>query len=60
MLDKTQKQLFPQLGTKKLRKNFQKMLHSAEKCKKGDLLGFMDIHSVTKYQKIEKGTFLRR
>ena len=31
------------------------MSHSAEKCKKGDSLGFMNIYSVAKYQKTRKG-----
>ena len=31
---------------------FQKMSHSAEKYKKGDPLGFINIYSVAKYQKI--------
>ena len=30
---------------------FQKMSHSAEKCKKGDPLGFINIYFVAKYQK---------
>ena len=31
------------------------MLHSAEKCKRGDPLGFINIYSVAKYQKTRKG-----
>ena len=31
------------------------MSHSAEKCKRGDPLGFIDIYSVAKYQKTRKG-----
>ena len=31
------------------------MSHSAEKCKRGDPLGFINIYSVTKYQKTRKG-----
>ena len=31
------------------------MLHSGEKCKKGDPLGFINIYSVAKYQKTRKG-----
>ena len=31
------------------------MLHSAEKCKSGDPLGFINIYSVAKYQKTRKG-----
>ena len=30
------------------------MSHSAEKCKSGDLLGFINIYSVAKYQKTRK------
>ena len=35
--------------------SFQKMSHSAEKCKRGDPLGFINIYSVAKYQKSRKG-----
>ena len=31
------------------------MTHSAEKCKRGDPLGFINIYSVAKYQKTRKG-----
>ena len=31
------------------------MSHSAEKCKTGDPLGFINIYSVVKYQKTQKG-----
>ena len=31
------------------------MSHSAEKCKRGDFLGFINIYSVAKYQKTRKG-----
>ena len=31
------------------------MSHSAEKCKRGDPLGFINIYSVAKYQKTQKG-----
>ena len=31
------------------------MSHSAEKCKRGDPLGFINIYSVAKYQKNSKG-----
>ena len=34
---------------------FQKMSHSAEKCERGDPLGFINIYSVAKYQKTRKG-----
>ena len=34
---------------------FQKNLHSAEKCKRGDPLGFINIYSAAKYQKTRKG-----
>ena len=34
---------------------FQKMSHSAEKCKMGDPLGFINIYSVAKYRKTRKG-----
>ena len=53
MFDKTRKPLFPQLETKTFEKTsdffFRKMSHSAEKCKRGDPLGFTNIHSVAKY-----------
>ena len=60
MLDKNRKALFPQLGTKKHFKKlqiflFQKMSHSAEKCKRGHPLGFINVRSVAKYQKNSKG-----
>ena len=32
-----------------------KKSHSAEKCKRGDPLGFINIHSVAKYEKNSKG-----
>ena len=51
-----------QKAQKTLKKNlkfliffFQKMPHSAEKCKRGDPLGFINIYSVAKYQKTRKG-----
>ena len=31
------------------------MSHNAEKCKKGDPLGFINIYAVAKYQKTRKG-----
>ena len=31
------------------------MSHSAEKCKRGNPLGFINIYSVAKYQKTRKG-----
>ena len=34
------------------------MSHSAEKCKRGDTLGFINIHTVAKYQKTRRA-FLR-
>ena len=34
---------------------FQKMSHSAKKCKRGDPLGFIKIYSVANYQKTQKG-----
>ena len=34
------------------------MSHSAEKCKRGDPLGFINIYSVAKYQKTRKGDSL--
>ena len=34
------------------------MTHSAEKCKRGDPLGFINIYSVAKYQKTRKGDSL--
>ena len=33
-----------------------KQFHSAEKCERGDPLGFSNIYYVLKYQKIEGGT----
>ena len=33
------------------------MSHSAEKCKRVDPLGFINIYSVAKYQKTQKGDF---
>ena len=33
---------------------FQKMSHSAEKCKRGDPLGYIKIYSVANYQKTRK------
>ena len=49
---------FPNWEQKKLRISFsRKMSHSAEKCKKGDPLGFINIHSVAKYQKTRRGLF---
>ena len=35
------------------------MSHSAEKCKRGDPLGFTNIYSVAKYQKTRKGDFFK-
>ena len=32
-----------------------KMSHNAEKCKRGDTLGLINIYSVAKYQKTRKG-----
>ena len=60
MLDKTRKPLFAQLGTKthSFLKNwvfFRKMSHAAEECKRGDPLGFINIHSVANYQKTRRG-----
>ena len=34
---------------------FQKKSHSAEKCRRGDPLGFINIHSVAKYEKTRRG-----
>ena len=34
---------------------FQKKSHSAEKCKRGDPSGFINKHSVAKYQKTQRG-----
>ena len=34
---------------------FQKPSHSAEKCKRGDPLGFINIYSVAKYEKTRRG-----
>ena len=39
-----------------MKKNLEKS-HNAEKTESGDLLGFFNIHSVGKYQKIEGGPF---
>ena len=38
-------------------KIFLKKSHNAEKTERGDPLGFFNIHSVGKYQKIEGGPF---
>ena len=35
----------------------QKMSHSAEKCKRGNPSGLVNIHSVAKYQKTQGGPF---
>ena len=35
------------------------MSDSAEKCKRGDPLGFINIHSVAKYRKIRRGNLSR-
>ena len=52
MLDKTRKPLFLHCKeTEKIRKCFiGKISHSARKCKSGEPLGFISIHSVAKYQ----------
>ena len=34
---------------------FRKKSHSVEKCKRGDPSGFINIHSVAKYQKTRRG-----
>ena len=34
---------------------FRKMSHSAKKCKRGDPFGFINIHSVAKYEKTRRG-----
>ena len=57
MLVNTRKQLFLQLGTKNV--FFWKMLHSAEKCKRGDPLGITNIHSVASFKKLSKGDPLK-
>ena len=49
------KRLFFKKNLKFLIFFFQKMSHSAEKCKRGDPLGFINIYSVAKYQKTRKG-----
>ena len=38
-------------------KKFPKKLYNAEKTERGDPLGFFNIHSVAKHQKIEGGPF---
>ena len=38
---------------------FQKMSHSAEKCRRGDPLGFINIYSVANIKKLERGALLR-
>ena len=63
-LDKTRKTRFLQVGTKKKRFSFYFFLseksHSAEKCKRGfGPLGFINVHSVAKFQKPRRGTLLR-
>ena len=35
-------------------KNFRKKSHSAEKCRRGDPLGLINIHSVAKYEKTRR------
>ena len=40
-----------------IKKFSKKKSHSAEKCKKGNSFGFINIHCVAKYQKLEGGTF---
>ena len=40
-----------------IKKFSKKKSHSAEKCKKGHSFGFINIHCVAKYQKLEGGTF---
>ena len=52
---KKRKRLFLKKNLKFLVFFFQKMSHSAEKCKRGDPLGFINIYSVAKYQKTRKG-----
>ena len=47
---------------KKFPKNFLKKVifeqfHSGKKCKRGDPLGFFDIHCVAKYREIKGGPF---
>ena len=37
------------------KKFFQKKSHSAEKCRRGDPSGFINKHSVAKYQKTQRG-----
>ena len=37
------------------KKFFQKKSHSVEKCKRGDPSGFINKHSVAKYQKTQRG-----
>ena len=39
---------------------FHKMSHSAEKCKRGDPLGFINIYSVAKYQETRKGDTIKK
>ena len=53
MLDKTGKNIFSKDFV-----FFRKMSHSAENLK-GDPLGFINIHSVAKYKKLEWTTLLR-
>ena len=48
---KKRKRLFFEKNLKFLIFFSQKMSHSAEKCKRGDPLGFINIYSVAKYQK---------
>ena len=52
---KKRKRLFSKKNLKFLISFFQKMSHSAKKCKRGDPLGFINIYSVAKYQKTRKG-----
>ena len=39
-----------------MKKKFEKKSHNAEKTERGDPLGFFNIRSVGKFQKIEGGT----
>ena len=43
---------------KKIKKEIFEQCHSAEKCKRGDPLGFFDLHCVAKYRNKRRGNTL--
>ena len=52
---KKRKTLFLEKKLKFLKNFFFQKSHSAEKCKRGDPSGFINKHSVAKYQKTQRG-----